>query len=336
MTGSGQMATLTTLKDGFGRSFPYLRLSITDQCNFRCGYCLPEGNICDKSRPAFLNIEEIRRLATAFAALGVSKIRLTGGEPTIRKDFSEIARTVANVPGIKKLAFTTNGYRLRKHAQEWREAGLNAINISIDSLDAKTFHDVTGHDRLGEILGGVDAALDAKFESVKINAVLLKGINDNALPDYLKLAQEKRVAIRFIELMQTGDNQEYFHRHHISADYLVDSLQHNGWTEQPRETDAGPARIFTHSDYAGSVGIIAPYAKNFCQTCNRLRVTAMGDLRLCLFGEQGTSLRHLLQDDEQQPLLQYLIASQLAHKRISHFLNDGDTGITPHLASIGG
>lgn len=326
---------LSVLKDSFGRSFPYLRLSITDVCNFRCSYCLPDGYQCS-GKPSFLNGDEIKRVVNAFAAVGVHKIRLTGGEPTVRKDFSDIARRVSSHPSITQLAFTTNGYRLRDHAQEWRDAGLTHVNISVDSLNAGRFHAITGHDRLAEVLEGVDEALDAGFKQVKINVVLLKGVNDHELDDYLAWAKNAPVSIRFIELMQTGDNLDYFRKYHLPAETISEKLEKAGWITKPRTIEAGPAQVYSHPDYHGSIGLIAPYSKDFCTGCNRLRVTATGDLRLCLFGSQGIALRHLLQDDAQQPLLTQLIHDQLAFKCSSHFLAYGDTGITPHLASVGG
>ena len=323
------------LEDGFGRSFPYLRLSITDICNFRCRYCLPEG-YRRTGKPSFLQAHEVMRLVNAFAELGVRKIRLTGGEPTIRRDFAEIAALISAHPSIDRLGLTTNGYRLRDYAQKWRDAGLTHINVSMDSLDADRFHAITGHDRLREVLEGIDAALQADFERVKVNVVLLKGVNDHELPDFLSLAQSTPISIRFIELMQTGDNRDYFRKYHLSTDGIEKQLLKTGWIKASRALDAGPARTYSHRDYRGSIGVIAPYSRDFCKGCNRLRVTATGDLRLCLFGSQGTGLRHLLQSDAQKPLLKRLIREQLAFKRSSHFLALGDTGITPHLASVGG
>jgi cyclic pyranopterin phosphate synthase len=324
------------LIDPDGRTMSYLRLSITDVCNFRCQYCLPGGYSGDRAK-RFLDIDEIRRLLTAFAELGMKKLRLTGGEPTVRGDFAEIAAMAAAVPGIRKLAFSTNGYRLHEHAAEWRGAGLTAVNVSVDSLDPETFHRVTGHDRLHEVLSGVEAALEAGFEQVKINAVLLRGINDGHIDDFLEWIRERPVGVRFIELMQTGDNFFYFRRHHVAADSLKQKLLTAGWELQPRHDEsAGPALEYRHPDYRGNVGIIAPYARDFCRSCNRLRVTARGELRLCLFGDEGAPLRDLLQDDAQLPQLRQRIADLLRHKRSSHFLAAGNTGATRHLASVGG
>ncbi len=323
------------LTDGFGRSFPYLRLSITDVCNFRCDYCLPNGyQGCKKAD--FLSIDEIKRLVNVFAELGTNKIRITGGEPTVRKDFTKIAQLISSHSSISTTAFTTNGYRLAQNAKIWRNAGIDNINISIDSLNKERFFQITGHDRLSEILKGIDAAINVGFEKVKINVVLLKGVNDGEVNDYLSWAKSSPISIRFIELMQTGDNQQYFQKYHTSAITISDELIKTGWTLRKRNFNAGPAQEYIHKDYQGSVGIISPYSKDFCKSCNRLRITSNGDLRLCLFGSQGVSLRHLLQSDEQKHLLIKLISSQLAFKCSSHFLALGDTGITPNLASIGG
>lgn len=329
------MTSPSTLQDRFGRRFPYLRLSVTDICNFRCGYCLPDG-YAKSCGDGFLTLPEIRRLVTAFARLGTWKIRLTGGEPTLRHDFTDIARMVAGIDGIRRVAFTTNGYRLPQRAQAFRDAGLDAVNISIDSLDPTGFAAVTGHDRLREVSDGVQAALDAGFEAVKVNTVLLKGINDEALDDFLAFIADRPVSLRFIELMQTGENPAYFRDHHASASLIRDQLLLRGWVEQPRAEGAGPAVEFAHADYRGRTGLIAPYSKDFCATCNRLRVSAQGELHLCLFGEHGHDLRPLLQHDRQLPELQERISTLLHLKRAGHSLHNGDTGIRHHFAAIGG
>lgn len=325
----------TAIADSFGRRFPYLRLSITDVCNFRCSYCLPNGykkTDCE----SFLNLEEILRVVKAFADLGVWKIRLTGGEPTIRPDFLDIARGVADTSGIKKLAFTTNGYKLPQRAQDYFDAGLRAINISIDSLNPDQFKTITGHDRLQEILEGIDACFDVGFETVKVNTVLLKGLNETEFDNFLDFIADKPISLRFIELMRTGDNQNYFDTHHLSGDRVREYLLERGWQLQPREEGAGPAAEFSHANSKGTIGLIAPYSKDFCKTCNRLRISAKGALHLCLFGEGGHSLRHLLQSDEQQGELKEKVFELMQFKKSSHFLHQGNSGATPHLASIGG
>lgn len=326
---------MATLVDGFGRTFPYLRLSLTEACNFRCSYCLPEGYRAD-GRPVFLAIDEIRRLVRAFAALGMRKVRLTGGEPSLRKDLPDIIAAVAGTPGVQKVAITTNGCLLPRHVGTWREAGLTALNVSLDSLDPVRFAAITGHDRFAEVSEGVEIAQTLGFASVKLNAVMLRGLNDDELPAWLDYLRERDVSVRFIELMRTGDNKDYFERHHQRADTLEAQLRAAGWLLQPRATDAGPAREYAHPGYRGRIGVIAPYSKDFCAGCNRLRVTARGDLRLCLFGEFGISLRPLLQSDSDFDPLVARIAMQLGLKAAGHGLHEGNTGITPHLASIGG
>jgi len=323
------------LKDSCNREFPYLRLSITDICNFSCQYCLPDGYKC-KNKPDFLKIDELQRLVTAFSELGVWKIRITGGEPTVRKDFLEIASMISNIDKIKDLAFTTNGYRLKENAQAWRDAGLSSINVSMDSMNPDTFHEITGHNRFNDVLEGVRKSIEVGFERVKINAVLLKNVNDNEIGDYLNLLKDTPVTVRFIELMQTGDNLEYFNKFHISVNDIKYDLIEKGWVQEIRACGAGPAVTLTHKDFKGKIGFIAPYDKDFCKGCNRLRTTSTGDLRLCLFGESGIPLRQFLQSDQQKEELKDLISGQLQYKCSSHFLKDGNTGITPHLASIGG
>jgi len=323
------------LVDRHGRSFPYLRLSLTEACNYRCSYCLPDGYQAS-DRTKFLALDEISRLVRGFASLGMSKIRLTGGEPSLRKDLPSIIRAISTVPGIRKIALTTNGCLLPRLVRGWREAGLTALNVSLDSLDAGRFHTITGHDRFAEVTEGIELALGLGFSAVKINAVLLRECNDDELPAWFEYLRGRDVTVRFIELMRTGDNRAYFERHHRRAEDLERQLQDGGWQVQPRATDAGPARDYAHPAYRGRIGIIAPYSKDFCAGCNRLRVTARGDLRLCLFGDSGIPLRPLLQSDTDHDALVACIATQLGMKAAGHGLHQGLTGITPHLASVGG
>ena len=327
------------LQDTFGRKFPYIRLSITDVCNYKCTYCLPQGY---KKTPgdtrSFMSAEEISRLTKALSELGVCKIRLTGGEPTVRNDFFDILKDMKQNLKIEKVTMTTNGYRLDKIAKQLHASGLDGINISIDSLDRNTFKNLTGHDRLLEILNGIKILQDLNFKSIKVNAVLLKDINDTEkdFEIFLNFIRDNKIDFRFIELMQTGDNKDYFKKNHVSAKIFKDYLKKNNWLYQTYGKDAGPALNYIHPNFKGKFGVIAPYSKDFCKTCNRLRVTARGDLRLCLFGNTGTSIRHLLQKDSQKEELVDLIIKQLHLKKESHYLELGDTGITPNLSSTGG
>ena len=327
------------LQDTFGRKFPYIRLSITDICNFKCTYCLPEGY---KKTPgdnrSFMSGQEISRLTKALSELGVCKIRLTGGEPTVRKDFFDILNDMKQNSKIEKITMTTNGYQLDKIAKQLHQSGLDGINISIDSLDRETFKNLTGHDRLPEILNGIKILQDLNLKNIKINAVLLKGINDTekdfeTFSDFIK---ENKIDFRFIELMETGENRDYFKKNHVPASAFKDYLEKNNWIYQTFGKDAGPALNYMHPDFKGKFGLIAPYSKDFCKSCNRLRITARGDLRLCLFGNTGTSIRHLLQKDSQKDELVDLIISQLHLKKASHHLELGDTGATSNLSTTGG
>ncbi len=322
------------MEDPFGRKFSYLRLSVTDVCNFRCDYCLPNGY---QGKPKqFLTVPEIRRLVTGFAELGMQKIRLTGGEPTVRKDFLEIVTTVATTPGVKSVALTTNGYQLMDQVQAFYDSGIRALNVSIDTLNPEKFQRITGHNRLPQILNGLKQAQTIGFKQVKVNAVLLKDINDIELPLFLNWIKHENLSLRFIELMQTGTNQDYFKRHHFSADHIRQRLLEQGWIAQERAIDAGPAIELSHPGYVGRIGLIAPYSKDFCASCNRLRVSATGNLHLCLFGELGYPLRSLLQSDEQKEALKDKVITCLQHKKISHFLHEGKTGMNQHFSTIGG
>ena len=330
---------MQTLKDYFGRTFPYIRLSITDVCNFKCGYCLPNGYQIDKSdNRKFLHLEEVRRLARALSELGVNKIRLTGGEPTVRKDFFDIVKTIKSNSGIKKTVITTNGYHLDKIAHKIKESGLDGINISIDSLNREVFKRVTSHDRLEEILRGIKVLQSLNFNNIKINAVLLKGINDseNDFNQWANFIQENKIDFRYIELMQTGDNLDYFKKYHVPATKFTDYLNKNNWIIQTFGRDAGPAKNYLNPKFEGKFGVIAPYSKDFCKSCNRLRITAKGDLRLCLFGSTGINIRHLMQKDEQLEELKDLILKQLNFKKESHYLELGETGLTKNLSTTGG
>ena len=312
---------MQTLKDSFGRTFPYIRLSITVVCNRK-----------------FLHLEEIKRLAKVFLKLGVSKIRLTGGEPTVRKDFFEIIKILKNDAGIKRVVITTNGYHLNEKAKMLVDSGINGINISIDSLERNIFKNVTGHDRLPEILQGIKILQQLNFENIKINAVLLNGINASEKDFDLwgEFIKKNKVDLRYIELMQTGDNLDYFNKYHISSKIFKDYLNKKKWIYQTFGKDAGPSLNYINPDYKGKFGIIAPYSKDFCRTCNRLRITSRGDLRLCLFGNTGISIRHLLQRDDQNEELQDLIVGQMKFKKESHYLELGETGLTKNLSTTGG
>jgi len=321
--------------DAFGRRFRYLRLSVTEACNFRCTYCLPDG-YRKTGAMNFLSADEVSRLVSAFAGLGVNKIRLTGGEPTVRKDITELIARVAAQKGVTKVAMTTNGWQLAHQVENWAAAGLTHLNVSIDALDRDAFKKITGHDRLDEVLAGLDSAMRLPLAAVKINAVLLRDSMTAGFSDWMEFVKDRPLSVRFIELMRTGDNKAFFEDQHVSGQVLRDWLSQHGWRSVPRAVDAGPAVEFVHPDYAGRIGLIAPYAPGFCDTCNRLRVTARGSLRLCLFGHGGCDLRDLLAGDDQKAILQQRIVGALTAKRASHALHEGNPGDLMTLAQTGG
>ena len=281
------------LRDTFGRTFPYIRLSITDVCNFKCGYCLPNGYFKPNNHPGFLNIFEIENLVNGLSDLGISKIRVTGGEPTVRKDFFDVMRLIKSKNGIKKLVVTTNGYKLNKLANKFLDTGIDGINISIDTLNRSKFKEITGHDRLPEILEGIKILEDKGFKNIKVNAVLLKNVNDNQeeFDAWSEFINQNDISFRYIELMQTGDNLDYFKKYHQSAKVFKEYIETKGWKNVDRALDDGPALNYKNENSKGQFGVIAPYSKDFCKTCNRLRITAKGELRLCLFGNTGTDFQ---------------------------------------------
>lgn len=323
------------LEDNFGRRFHYLRLSITDVCNFKCTYCLPDGYHSDESRQ-FLTLPEIKRVVGTFAQLGTSKVRITGGEPALRKDLPEIIEAVTRTQGIEKTAITTNGYKLSSQIDDWIDAGLNALNVSIDSLDPRMFQQITGHNKLDEILKGIDRGFSKGLTQIKVNAVLMKQYNAGEFKQFLNWIKDMPVTLRFIELMQTGDNAQFFKQNHVSGSLLQQSLEEQGWQRIEREISAGPAIEYSHPHYAGKVGLIMPYSPNFCKSCNRLRITARGKLHLCLFSENGLDIRSFLQDDKKSNDLAQYLQHKLTDKKVSHYLHDGFVGATKHLAMLGG
>ncbi|MFY0642426.1 MAG: GTP 3',8-cyclase MoaA [Bermanella sp.] len=324
------------LQDGTKRQFSYLRLSITDVCNFSCNYCLPNGYSCDEaSIKNPLSTTEIRKLVTVFAKKGIRKVRITGGEPSIRRDLVDIIRTVKAISGIQTVALTTNGYKLDENIASWIDAGLDALNVSIDTLDPQVFKMITGHNRLKQILSGLDKAMELGLKKVKVNAILLKSYNINEFERFLEWVKYTPVSLRFIELMETSDNREYFHENHVSGEMLQDRLEKSGWQKKIQTKHSGPAIEYEHVNYAGTTGLILPYSKDFCKSCNRLRISSMGKLHLCLFGDGGLDLRSYLLGDQDLALSE-AIDQALQSKPEAHYLASNNTGSTRHLAMLGG
>lgn len=316
--------------DLMGRLFSRLSLSVTRTCNLRCRYCMPQSRrVLGENR--VLRLDEIHRLVGAFAEMGVDEIRLTGGEPTLRPDFIGIARKISSDPRIVTIGLATNGCQLAKNATAWREAGINSLNLGLDTLNRERFQKITGYDGLPDILTGLEAALDAGYKSVRLNVVLLKDINEDELGDYLDLAARRSVNVRFIELMRTAHNEAFFKQHHMSVTSITQRLERLGWSRLPPSLNSGPFQVYSHPERVGTSGLVTFYSHDFCRTCNRLWVTAAGELRFCLFGDTSVALRHLLQDDNQNFLLRHLISSQLYLKPFSTFFEKGDQGAASYL-----
>jgi cyclic pyranopterin phosphate synthase len=296
---------------------------------------LPDGyqKTLEEENP--LSIFEIRNLISAFAKMGFKKIRLTGGEPTVRKDIVDIIATVKEQQGIEKVALSTNAYRLKSIVKPMKAAGLSHVNISLDSVVADTFNKITGKNMYSQVIDGIEAAL-AEGLNVKLNAVLLKEMNFPEWELYLNWVKDKPISFRFIELMRTGENQNFFNQQHLNSQILIEKLLKSGWTKTVRGNDDGPAQDFVHSEYQGKIGIIAPYGTEFCDTCNRLRVSAHGKLRMCLFGESEFELRPWLADPSDQEEVIRVMNNLLLRKPKSHDLHENKFGMNYGFSAIGG
>lgn len=324
------------LQDTHGRRFTYLRLSVTDACNFSCSYCLPNGYKKPSNAPEPLSIVEIENLVAAFAELGTVKVRLTGGEPSLRSDLEDIARVIKGTDGIESVALSTNAFRLKKSAARFLESGIDRVNISVDTLDRERFAKLTGRDLLPQILDGVDECLSLGYKSVKLNSVLLADWGEEDLASFQEFVKTRPVSVRFIELMPTGGNKNFFGQQHIRADHVRKLLMAQGWAAQERSAHDGPAVEFEHPQFQGRIGLIAPYSKDFCTSCNRLRVTSAGALKLCLFGEKDHSLRPYLAHASDRELLKMKVHEFLGLKLPTHFLTDGLIGNNSSFSSMGG
>ncbi|MDO4878357.1 MAG: GTP 3',8-cyclase MoaA [Neisseria sp.] len=322
------------LTDPFNRRLSYLRLSVTDLCNYRCTYCLPNG-YQGKAKPDELSLGEIETLAAVFAANGTRKIRITGGEPTLRRDLADIIAVCKSQPQIENVALTTNAFKLAKLFPAYRAAGLDKLNISIDSFNPEVFFEITGKRECANILNALDKILADGFYAVKINTLLLRRYAQHTLADALAFVRERPITLRFIELMQTGENLSLFQSQHLSAAKIESGLQREGWRLLPRQAHAGPAREYVHRDFAGSIGFIAPYSKDFCLSCNRLRVTAQGGMHLCLFGGTSYDLRPFLREGDREGLRQFLHQT-VAEKPEHHYLHNRKVGLITNLSMTGG
>ena len=331
----------TRLVDAFGRRLTYLRVSVTDRCNLRCTYCLPADADFPVGDRDFLTPPEIERIVGALVRLGIRRVRLTGGEPLVRRDILEIAQRIKALPGVENLALSTNGTELERMAPALREAGVDRVNVSLDSLDPETFRAITRRGSLEQVWRGVEAALDAGLHPVKLNAVLLAQTNLEDVDRLAALTLDRPLAVRFIEMMPTASNHHLQPSEYVSCDAVRARLEARFGALEPVDAGeagprTGPAKAFRFPGATGSIGFITPLSHTFCAECNRLRLTARGDLRLCLFADRSYPLRPLLAGAAPDAALEDEILRVLQEKPAEHMLTQGNYGNLVSFMQTGG
>jgi cyclic pyranopterin phosphate synthase len=312
------------MKDQFGRRIEYLRVSVTDKCNLRCVYCMPLEGLDWMRKDEILTYEEIAAIVRAMAALGLRRVRITGGEPLVRRDLPDLVRLLAAVPGIDDLSLSTNAVLLAEQAADLRAAGVHRVNVSLDSLRPDRVDEIARRPgSFPKIMAGLDAAEHVGFAPIKVNVVLMRGVNDDEVEDFAEITRKRPWHIRFIEVMPTGANLDVSAQQFFSCQEAlrrlraVDRLEP---VEGPRGN--GPATYFRFPGAAGTVGVITPMSHNYCDRCNRMRLTANGQLRPCLFGEIQTNLRDPLREGAD---LLPLIEETLRIKPERHYLVQGSS-----------
>ncbi len=326
------------LIDDFGRRVNYVRISVTDRCDFRCVYCMSE-EMTFLPRAQVLTLEELAMVARAFVELGVEKIRLTGGEPLVRRDIGSLVEQVGELPGLNDFAMTTNGASLRKHARQLREGGLKRLNISLDSLDPERFRRLTRTGDLERVIDGIHAAREAGFERIKLNAVILKGRNDDEVLDLVEFARHEKLDISFIEEMPLGDVSDHSRAETFCSSDEVQEIIESRYPLIPTtESTPGPSRYFRMGDSDSRIGFISPHSHNFCSTCNRVRVTVEGRLLLCLGNEHSVDLRRVLRSHpgDMDALKHAIVAAMPLKPERHHFTTDGDVQVVRFMNMTGG
>lgn len=326
------------LVDAFRRPITYLRISVTDRCNLRCVYCMPEAGLPWIPKPDILTFEEIVSIVRAAASVGVRSIRLTGGEPLIRRELDRLVAMIAAIPGIEDIALSTNGLLLEAQAPALRAAGLTRANISLDTLREDRFTAIARRPGLGKVLAGIDAAIAAGLAPIKINTVVMRGSNDDELEDFAKLTRERAVHVRFIEVMPVEENVGLQRDAWVSSDEVLERLRTLGELHPvPNPHGNGPARTFAYEGAPGSVGVISPLAHDYCETCNRVRLSADGNLKLCLFGDHLIDLRTPLREGGGEDAIVALLRGAMHVKPERHHLALGETAsVMRAFSEIGG
>lgn len=301
------------MKDRYGRTIKYLRLSVTDLCNCRCVYCMGENGVPRLPHSAILSFEEIEEIVRAAVSLGVTKVRLTGGEPLVRRGIDELVRRLRGIEGVEELAMTTNGARLAEYAARLKSAGLDRLNVSLDTLDPEKFHRITRIGELRDTLDGLDAARRAGFERIKLNTVLMGGVNDDEIAEIAALAKDGAFDVRFIELMPIGECTDWDRRRFLPAERVLEYLP-----KGERVPSDGVAELWRPAGFRGTVGLIRPLSHRFCADCDRIRVTADGCLKPCLHSAREIPLR-----GKHGETLVRTIAEGMQTKPREHHMADG-------------
>lgn len=330
----------TVLIDRFQRRVDYVRLSITDRCDFRCVYCMAEEMVFVPKRQV-LTLEELQQVAQAFTELGVRKIRLTGGEPLIRTNVMGLVEDLGQLPGLEELVITTNGSQLQRLAVPLRQCGVKRVNISLDSLNPRKFRHLTRHGNLDQVIAGIDAAIGAGFDRVKINAVILKGRNDDEVPELVEFVRSRGIDLAFIEEMPLGNIVEHDRALSLCTSAELREIigrRHSLQALDEQAEHAGPARYYGMADSPSRIGFISPHSENFCHQCNRVRVTAEGRLLLCLGNEHSVDLRAVLRGpDYSLDRLKQVIVDAMDIKPERHYFdNRGEPEILRFMNMTGG
>lgn len=334
------MSEAAPLIDQFARRISYLRLSVTDRCDLRCSYCMPE-RMTFLPRKDVLSLEELHRMALGFVARGITKIRLTGGEPLVRRDMLELVRALGRKlgDGLEELTMTTNATRLAEFADGLAEAGIKRINISLDTLDRTKFAELSRRDSLPQVLEGIQAGKEAGLK-IKLNTVALKGINEDEIPEIVSWAHGQRFDSTLIEVMPLGEVEEDRFDHYLPLSAVRDRLEAQ-WTLSPSDhRTGGPARYVDIAETGGRLGFITPLTNNFCEGCNRIRVTATGQLYACLGGNERVDLRAAMRsDDPERALSEALDVAMRIKPERHHFVIEkpgGAPALSRHMSMTGG
>ena len=318
--------TQTLLADQFNRPITYLRISVTDKCNLRCVYCMPERGLAWLPKAEILSYEEIANLVRSAASVGVRSVRLTGGEPLIRKDLYHLVEELAAIEGIEDIALSTNGLLLEEQVDALVRAGLRRVNVSLDTLRADRFTEIARRPGLDRVLAGIDAAIAHGLTPLKINCVVMRGKNDDEITAFAQWTKSRPVFVRFIEVMPVHENVELQREAYVSADEILERVREAG-DLQPSSGPGGngPARYFAFPGAQGAVGVISPLSHDYCERCNRVRLTADGRLRLCLFGDYETDLRTPLRAGATTDEIAGMLRSAMLIKPERHHLELGET-----------